>query len=223
MSLEYAILGFLEVGSRTGYDLKQRFDRSVSGFWHADQSRIYRTLEKLRECGWVSQEIVAQTDRPDRKPYSITKPGRDAFYRWMEDCQSGPPSRNGFLVQLFFAGLLSDEEAIRLLTDKKRRILDVLASFPERYRLGKAYEHNEPERVDFFHWLTLDSAVWMRYAYLEWIDGAIDRIRKREYEKGREGAVTQWPPYRDSKAAAEAEAAEMSDLDSGANRAEKTA
>jgi len=197
LSLEYAILGFLEVGPKTGYDLKQRFDRSVSGFWAADQSRIYRTLEKLWKRGWVSQEVVAQADRPDRKPYSITEAGRDAFYRWMQACQSGPPSRNAFLVQLFFAGLLSDDEAIRLLEAKKRRILVTLESFPERYRLAADYEHDEPQRVDFFHWLTLDSAVYMRYAYVEWIDGAIDRIRRHEYEKGREGAVTRWPPYRE--------------------------
>ena len=196
MSLEYVILGFLEVGPKTGYDLKQRFDRSVAGFWHADQSRIYRTLDKLRERGWVSQEVVAQADRPDRKPYSITEKGRDAFYRWMGDCQPGPPSRNAFLVQLFFAGLLSDEEAIRLLEAKRERVLAVLASFPERYRLAPEYEHDEPERVDFFHWLTLDSAVHMRYAYLERIDDAIERIKRGAYEKGREGAVTRWPPYK---------------------------
>jgi len=195
MSLDYAILGFLEVGSKTGYDLKQRFDRSVSGFWSVDQSRIYRTLEKLRDRGWVSQEIVAQPDRPDRKPYTITDTGRDALYSWMYECQSGPPQRNAFLVQLFFAGLLSDEEAIRLLEDKKRRVLAVLASFPERYRMAPQYEHDESERIDFFHWLTLDSAVHMRYAYLEWIDSAIDRIRKADYERGRDGALTRWPPY----------------------------
>ena len=195
MSLEYVILGFLEVGPRTGYDLKKRFDRSISGFWPADQSRIYRTLDRLQERGWVTQEIIAQADRPDRKPYNITEEGRDAFHRWMQECQSGPPRRNPFLVQLFFAGLLSDEEAIRLLEAKRERVLAVLASFPERYRLAPEYEHDEPERVDFFHWLTLDSAVYMRYAYLEWIDDAIERIKRGEYEKGREGAVTRWPPY----------------------------
>ena len=195
MSLEYAILGFLEVGPKTGYDLKKRFDRSVSGFWSADQSRIYRTLDKLKEQGWVSQDVVTQADRPDRKPYAITETGRTEFARWMQDCQPGPPSRNAFLVQLFFAGLLNDDEAIRLLQAKKERILAVLSSFPERYRLGPDYEHYEPERVDFFHWLTLDSAVCMRYAYLGWIDGAIERIRRRAYERGREGAVSRWPPY----------------------------
>ena len=210
MSLEYAILGFLEVGPKTGYDLKHRFDRSVSGFWQADQSRIYRTLDKLRERKWVSQEIVAQADRPDRKPYTITEEGRKAFFQWMQDCQSGSPPRNAFLVQLFFAGLLSDDEAVRLLEAKKQRILDVLASFPEKYRLAPEYEHDEPERIDFFHWLTLDSAVQMRYAYLDWIAGAIDRIRKGAWKHGREGAITRWPPYGTASAPEEQETREPS-------------
>ena len=195
MSLEYVILGFLEVGPKTGYDLKKRFDRSVAGFWPADQSRIYRTLAKLDERGYVSQEVVVQADRPNRKLYHITDEGREKLHRWLTECQSGSPPRIGWLVQLFFSGLLSDDEAIRLLEDKKARILDRLASFPKRYRLSVDYEHDEPERVDFFHWLTLDSAVHMRYALLEWIDGAIERIKHKEYEKGRDGAITRWPPY----------------------------
>ena len=199
MSLEYIVLGFLEIGPTTGYDIKRRFDRSVSGFWSADQSRIYRTLDKLRERGWVCQEVIPQADRPDKKLNTITEAGQEAFHRWMEEHPIGPPLRNAFLVQLFFAGLMSDEKAIRILEAKRRRILDALASYPELYALGDGYEHEEPERVDFFHWLTLDSAIRIDYAYIEWIDGAIDRIRGQEYTKGREGAITQWPPYKDPR------------------------
>ena len=195
MSLEYVILGFLEVGPKTGYDLKKRFDRSVAGFWPADQSSIYRMLDKLRQREWVSREVVVQDDRPNRKLYHITDEGREELHRWISECQPGTPPRNAWLVQLFFSGLLSDEEAIRLLEDKKARVLDRLASFPEKYRLSPDYEHDEPDRIDFFHWLTLDSGVHMRYALIEWIDGAIQRIRNKEYEKGRDGAVTRWPPY----------------------------
>jgi len=200
VSLEHAILGFLEVGPKTGYDLKKRFDRSVAGFWPADQSRIYRTLAKLNKAGYVSQEVVAQADRPNRKLYHITDRGREHLYQWMSEAQPGSPPRNAWLVQLFFSGLLSDDEAIRLLEGKKERILGTLASFPERFRLGRDYEHDEPERVDFFHWLTLDAAVSQRYALLEWIDGAIERIKRKEYEKGRDGAVTRWPPYEEPAA-----------------------
>ncbi len=49
MSLEYAILGFLNYHPYTGYDLKKIFDTSIRHFWPADQSQIYRTLARLTE------------------------------------------------------------------------------------------------------------------------------------------------------------------------------
>jgi len=42
MSLEYAILGFLNYHPYNGYDLKKIFDTSSAIFWPADQSQIYR-------------------------------------------------------------------------------------------------------------------------------------------------------------------------------------
>jgi len=195
MSLKHVILGFLAVGPRTGYDLKKRFDRSVSGFWPADQSRIYRTLTALEEAGLVTQEEIVQHDRPNRKPYHITDTGRKELHQWLGECKSGTPPRNPWLVQLFFAGLLSDDEAIQLLKDKAARIRNTLASYPVKYRLSPDYEHDEPERTDFFHWLTLDSAIHARYAMLEWIEGAIQRIQSKQYKKGREAAITRWPPF----------------------------
>ena len=71
MSLEHAILGFLNYRPLSGYDLKKVFDNSVRHFWPADQSQIYRTLAKLAEWEHVEQEIVRGLDRPDRKEYRI--------------------------------------------------------------------------------------------------------------------------------------------------------
>ena len=44
MSLDHAILGFLNYRRYSGYDLKKIFDKSVRHFWPADQSQIYLTL-----------------------------------------------------------------------------------------------------------------------------------------------------------------------------------
>ena len=56
MSLEHAILGFLNYKPLSGYDLKKIFDTSVRHFWAADQSQIYRTLNRLTERGWAEME-----------------------------------------------------------------------------------------------------------------------------------------------------------------------
>ena len=83
MSLEYAILGFLNYKPMTGYDLKKAFDDSVRHFWYADQSQIYRTLNRLNEKDWVSRDVIEQDTRPDRKEYSITDSGREALRQWL--------------------------------------------------------------------------------------------------------------------------------------------
>ncbi len=64
MSLEYAILGFLNYHPYTGYDLKKIFDTSVRHFWPADQSQIYRTLARLTEIGFAEMEKVPQNRPP---------------------------------------------------------------------------------------------------------------------------------------------------------------
>ena len=104
MSLEHALLGFLNYHPYTGYDLKKIFDTSVRHFWPADQSQIYRTLNLLTDEGYVEMEKVPQEDRPDRKVYHITDTGRAQLKKWL----SGPPplssARSAPLIQVFFPG-----------------------------------------------------------------------------------------------------------------------
>ena len=76
MSLEYAILGFLNYHPYSGYDLKKVFDNLVRHFWPADQSQIYRTLSNLIQTWLGEMEVIEQNDRPDRKVYSITETGQ---------------------------------------------------------------------------------------------------------------------------------------------------
>src|SRR5512142_2217155 len=99
MSLEFAILGFLNYHPYTGYDLKKIFDSSVRHFWPADQSQIYRTLANLTDQGFVKMQKIAQEERPDRKVYHITAAGRQELLQWL----SGPPPigspRSASLIQ----------------------------------------------------------------------------------------------------------------------------
>ena len=87
MSLDHAILGFLNYHPYSGYDLKKIFDTSVQHFWSADQSQIYRTLNRLTKQGFAEMEKIPQDDRPDRKVYHITEAGRSELLQWL----SGPP------------------------------------------------------------------------------------------------------------------------------------
>ena len=83
MSLKYALLGFLNYYPMTGYELKKFFDTSVAHFWNAEQSQIYSALKQLEGEDLVEMHVEAQTDRPNRKVYSITEDGRDELLEWL--------------------------------------------------------------------------------------------------------------------------------------------
>jgi hypothetical protein len=55
MSLKHALLGFLNYGPHTGYELKKVFDVSVAHFWSADEPDI--PLEGPRDRGLVEMKV----------------------------------------------------------------------------------------------------------------------------------------------------------------------
>src|SRR4030042_3369491 len=104
MSLDHAILGFLNYQPFSGYDLKKIFDNTVQHFWPADQSQIYRTLARLTEQGCIDMEKGEQTTRPDRKVYHITESGRRELSGWLMSPPQMEATRSTALVQVFFLG-----------------------------------------------------------------------------------------------------------------------
>ena len=83
MSLAHGVLGFLNYGRMSGYDLAKAFSSSVQFFWNAQNSQIYLVLDKLEKQGFATHELVIQTDKPSKKLYSITDAGRAEFLRWL--------------------------------------------------------------------------------------------------------------------------------------------
>ena len=179
MSLEYAILGFLNYHPYTGYDLKKIFDTSIHHFWPADQSQIYRTLARLTEQGFAKMEKVPQDDRPDRKVYSITAAGRTEFMQWL----AGPPplegARSAPLIQVFFAGQLSDEEIRAKFEGFAALMRSILAQYEQVPSQIQPYQQeiNSP-REHYFWLLTLDNGLRSMRASLEWAENIIEQFKQ---------------------------------------------
>ena len=114
MSLNHAILGFLNYRAITGYDLKKVFDVSVWHFWPADQNQIYRTLGQLESHQWVKMERVRQKEHPDCKVYHITDASRKELRRWLTVALSLTEFHDPAQVQFFIAGQLKDQEILEM-------------------------------------------------------------------------------------------------------------
>ena len=152
----------------TGYDLKhQAFDATVCHFWPADQSQIYRTLNRLADDDLVTVTLEAQQTRPDRKVYAITQAGRDALDSWLKSDQAIPTLRDPLLVQLFFGQEIPRADLLRLVEQQ-------LAAHQGRLTIYEQIpipptESRPDDRWLALQHLTLDFGVALEQAYVNWL------------------------------------------------------
>ena len=125
MALAEAILVCLAEEPLTGYELAKSFDTSSGFFWRADHQQIYRELKRLRENDWVSDELVVQQGRPNKRRYSITAAGRAHLMEWSQQSQTPPPIKDDLLVKLYS---LADVDAMAV----REQIADRLAGHRDR-------------------------------------------------------------------------------------------
>jgi PadR family transcriptional regulator AphA len=182
MSLEHAILGFLNYGPFSGYDLKKVFDVSVQHFWPADQSQIYRTLTRLEEQGWAEMEVVEQEDRPDRKVYRITDAGKEELRHWLTTPLQPKDIREPGLIQVFFAGQLDDEEILEMFERIAGKLRELLARYDRVPEESDRYVETVGSPREVFFWiLTLECGVSAARAQLKWVESVIRRIQNKEH------------------------------------------
>jgi PadR family transcriptional regulator AphA len=181
MSLDYAILGFLDQRSYTGYDLKKIFDTSVRHFWPADQSQIYRTLTRLTDNGWARMEKIEQDNRPAKKEYSITPEGRHALQEWLVTPLPFSENRSAPMIQVFFAGQLTDVQVLEMFERVAGYMRAGMADYDAIPQEIEHYQEYVQSPRDFYFWmLTLEIGKITAQANLSWLESMIQRIKTGE-------------------------------------------
>ena len=177
MSLDYAILGFVNERPRSGYDLKKAFDSSVAHFWPANQSQIYRTLARLTEAGMVEVRVIHQDGKPSRKVYHITDAGLAELRRWLSTPLPLSDWREAFLIQFFFADAISIEELVALL---EARAAEHRARLELLHRALARFEEPPPkgEWDKVLQPLIVDGGIMLEEAWLSWAERALREVKK---------------------------------------------
>ncbi|HHW07606.1 MAG TPA: PadR family transcriptional regulator [Clostridia bacterium] len=154
MSLKFGLLGLLNYGKMTGYELDKAFKESLHFFWQAQTSQVYRELNAMEKEGWLTSELVYQEGKPNKKVYAITEQGRAALHRWLseEDTGGAFPVRSAFLMKIFFAGEVSREKAISMLEDYKEKCLASLEALKDTARSIHHYSQLVPDREKAVYW-----------------------------------------------------------------------
>jgi DNA-binding PadR family transcriptional regulator len=167
MSLPHAILGILNIMPMSGYDLKvQAFDQTVNHFWQAALPQIYRELERMEEKAWLISHVEIQMERPNRRVYEITDAGREELLCWLRTSDPPLAHREAFLIQIFFAWQLQNEEVIHLLDEQ------LLARHAQQTRLTELtamFDGNHPRQEAFMR-MTLDLGLRLTQMYIAWLE-----------------------------------------------------
>ncbi len=179
MSLPHAILGFLEYGPMSGYDLKKYFDQSITHFWSATQSHIYKALEKLEETGMVESQAIQQEGKPNRKLYQTTDAGRSELRNWISTPLSIEGPREAWLIQVFFAHNLANEEIVNLF-EKRIEALRVYLFQCQLAQKGvdENYKQVGIKRLRDLWQLTLDYGIDYYENEIRWLEKTLPRVHK---------------------------------------------
>jgi DNA-binding PadR family transcriptional regulator len=158
---EFAVLGLLTLGERSGYELDKLARRSIGYFWRPAKSKIYAILPRLVERGMATSTSVAQERRPDKQLYAITPAGEQALRGWLDDATVDLSESRKLLLTLFFGGH-ADPETLRRQVQERKRLAEVKLAELE------AIELTIDRDDDFFPYLTLLHGLEVTRATIAW-------------------------------------------------------
>ena len=78
----------------TGYDISKAFSGRLGSIWGARHSQIYPELKKLTEEGLVNCTVISELQ--EKKLYSITEAGKEAFRAWLLSDEDEYPPAQGY-------------------------------------------------------------------------------------------------------------------------------
>jgi DNA-binding PadR family transcriptional regulator len=114
----YVILGALQAGPRSGYEVKQLVDKAIRFFWAASYGQIYPELRRLRDEGLIATAGDGVSGRK-RVRYELTEAGHEALVEWLRAPLTRYELRDEGLLKLFFADALEPADALALVRSFK--------------------------------------------------------------------------------------------------------
>jgi PadR family transcriptional regulator AphA len=122
----------------------------------------------------VTSVIEVQEGRPNRKVYQITDEGREVLREWLHQSDHFLTFRDPFLIQIFFAGQLSDAEIIQHLEHHLKlhqALLDEYQQLPI-----PPLEKIRDQRDLSMGRLTLEFGLRFQQMYIDWLKLAIETV-----------------------------------------------
>jgi DNA-binding PadR family transcriptional regulator len=184
MDLRSTILGLLSWKPFSGYDLKRIISNSEVFYWSGNNNQIYKSLIALEKEGLVTYQVQIQESLPAKKIYTITDQGLSELRQSLLADPEMPEMRKGFLIQLAWAEVLSDEEILALLRKYEDEITDQLRMRQaQAARAGSSPGRSPREQ---YLWERISANIIAAYQVeLDWARQTQQEFRDRKYLRGK--------------------------------------
>jgi DNA-binding PadR family transcriptional regulator len=160
--VQEVLLALLASEASHGYQLRARLALALGPLAGAlNDGQVYVTLTRLEKAALVTSERVGQADRPDRKVYALTKPGRERVDAWMQDTSWPKPAPAEFHLKLVAAAAAGLADPVAIVDRQRRELLTGLAQ-AQRAALA--------EPADSVAALLLEGVVLRLQADLRWLE-----------------------------------------------------
>lgn len=175
--LKHGILGLLNYGDMTGYDIMRVFKDSLSFFWTAQTSQIYRELQTLKKNGWVTDKSVLQKGKPDKKLFSITESGKSELNRWLSEENTGFETKSPLLMKTFFRGERNIDENIAFFKQVKKDCESIILDKQIPSKNVAIYEEVIQDSEKALYWkMTMEYGIMYMKMLQEWTDKCISEL-----------------------------------------------
>ena len=98
----HAILGLLSLRPWTTYELAKQVQRSLGWFWPRAERKLYDEAKRLAAAGLAKSEREMTGARASTV-YTVTRRGRAALRRWLDEPPAPPTLEFEGMVKVFFA------------------------------------------------------------------------------------------------------------------------
>lgn len=165
---QYAVLGMLSFGLKSGYEIGKGIKNSTAFFWAESDGQIYPILKKLCRQKFATVVEEKKPGKRAKKNYTITHEGKKALLNWIARTPTTYHYRNEFLLQLFFGRYVSKKKIIakiQLYRESAQQQLTLFNTFKKMI--------HEKSKKPFFSILVLNFGRQSLKTEISWCDDTI--------------------------------------------------
>ncbi len=169
-TLDYAIMGLLQQGAKTGYVIRQVFEQTALGSYSSSPGTIYPALKKLERTGHVQKKALKEGEK---EQFVLQAKGLEALSDWLKKGLSQEvidKRMNEVLLKFaFMEDLLSKEERLHFLKELSRYLQESLDQL-------QLFHQTQGQHLALHGRLALENGIAGQKAHLRWAKHAYQVI-----------------------------------------------